>query len=194
MRRIILFVEDYGHEAFITSVIQRFAKKQGMAVKIIPLNVRGGHGKAVAELKSYLREFRNEKVGFPDLLVVATDANCRGYQGRKKEIDDVIADLQNISIYAIPDPHIERWLLLDSVAFKSVMGKGCDAPDHKCERGRYKKILMDAMLQAGVHPSLGGIEFTEDIVNAMDFERMEQADVSLGQFLKSVRNKFKEWA
>ncbi len=194
MRRIILFVEDYGHEAFITSVIQRFAKKQGMAVKIPSLSVRGGHGKAVAELKSYLREFRNEKVGFPDLLVVATDANCRGYQGRKKEIDDVIADLQNISIYAIPDPHIERWLLLDSVAFKSVMGKGCDAPDHKCERGRYKKILMDAMLQAGVHPSLGGIEFTEDIVNAMDFERMEQADVSLGQFLKSVRNKFKEWA
>ncbi|MCF6289827.1 MAG: DUF4276 family protein [Desulfobacterales bacterium] len=194
MRRIILFVEDYGHEAFITSVIQRFAKEQDKAVKIIPLSARGGHGKAVAELKSYLRELRNDRVGFPDLLVVATDANCRGYQDRKKEIDDVTADLQNILISAIPDPHIERWLLLDSAAFKSVMGKGCDAPDHKCERGRYKKILMDAMLQAGVHPSLGGIEFAEDIVNAMDFERMEQADPSLGQFLKSIRNKFKEWA
>ncbi|GBE51625.1 hypothetical protein BMS3Bbin14_00079 [bacterium BMS3Bbin14] len=194
MRRIILFVEDYGHEAFISSVIQRFAKEQGKVVKIIPRSARGGHGKAVAELKLYLRELRNEKVGFPDLLVVATDANCSGYQGRRKEIDAVIADWRNISIYAIPDPHIERWLLLDSAAFKSVMGKGCDAPDHKCERGRYKKILMDAMLQAGIHPSLGGIEFTEDIVNAMDFERMEQTDASLGQFLKSVRNKFREWA
>ncbi len=194
MRRIILFIEDYGHEAFITSVIQRFAKEHGMAIKIIPRSARGGHGKAVAELKSYLRDLRNEKAGFPDLLVVATDANCKGYQERRKEIDGVIADLQNISIYAIPDPHIERWLLLDSAAFKSVMGKGCDAPDHKCERGRYKKILMDAILRAGVHPAMGGIEFAEDIVNAMDFERMEQVDASLGQFLKSIRNKFEEWA
>jgi len=194
MRRIILFVEDYGHEAFIRSVIQRVARNQRMEVEILSRNVRGGHGKAVAELKSYLRDLRNEKADLPDLLVVATDANCRGYQERKKEIDEVTDEWRDISIYAVPDPHIERWLLLDSAAFKSVMGQGCNAPDHKCERDRYKKILMDAMLRAGVHPSLGGMEFAEDIVNAMDFKRMERIDHSLGQFLKSIKKKFREWS
>ena len=48
-------------------------------------------------------------------------------------------------IYAIPDPHIERWLLLDSAAFKKVLDKGCSAPTQKCERGLYKRLLLQAV-------------------------------------------------
>ncbi len=54
----------------------------------------------------------------PDLFIVATDANCRGYTERKREIDLAIEKFKEITIYAIPDPHIERWLLLDSLAGK----------------------------------------------------------------------------
>jgi hypothetical protein len=191
MRNIVLFVEDYGHESFIKAVIQRFAHEYTVPVKIIPRSVRGGHGKAIAELKSYLKN--NPWTEQPELLIVAIDANCKGYQNCKKEIDDALANFQDISICAIPDPHIERWLLLDSAAFKSVRGKGCSAPDQKCQRDRYKKLLMEAMIKSGVRPPLGGIEYAEDIVNAMDLEKMEKNDHSLGHFLKSMRSKFKKW-
>ena len=34
-------------------------------------------------------------------------------------------------VLAVPDPHVERWLLLDGAAFKAAVGHGCDAPDQK---------------------------------------------------------------
>ena len=89
---------------------------------------------------------------------------------REVEIGDPPAPL----ILAIPDPHVERWLLLDGAAFKSVFGRGCDAPDRKCDRGRYKRRLAESIVAAGVTPILGGIEFAEDIVQCMDIERAEQ--------------------
>ena len=57
------------------------------------------------------------------MIVVATDANCIGLQQRAKEIE-ASAAISPV-VLAIPDPHIERWLLLDGAAFKSVFGKGC---------------------------------------------------------------------
>jgi hypothetical protein len=60
---------------------------------------------------------------------------------------------------AVPDPHIERWLLLDGAAFKAVFGEGCDAPDLKCSRDRYKSRLIEAIRGTGVTPNLGGLEF-----------------------------------
>ena len=95
--------------------------------------------------------------------------------------------------YAIPDPHIERWLLLDSSAFKKVMGKGCSAPVQKCERDLYKKLLWEAMLNIGVTPPLGGIEYSDALVNAMNLERLERTEASLGKLLKELRYKFQEW-
>lgn len=71
---------------------------------------------------------------------------------------------------------------------------GCDAPDKKCERDRYKKLLSEAIKTTGIVPPLGGIEYAEDIVNAMDLEQMEQANASFGRFLKDLRNVFKRWA
>ena len=50
------------------------------------------------------------------------------------------------------------------------------------------------MQSAGVVPPLGGIEYAEDIVNAMDLQRMEDANASFGKFLKDLQSKFKEWS
>ena len=96
-------------------------------------------------------------------------------------------------MYAIPDPHIERWLLLDSAAFKAVLGRGCEVPQQKCERKRFKRLLLEAVRTAGVTPPLGGIEYTEKLVNAMDLRRLESADESLGRMLKDLRTVFKTW-
>ena len=190
MRRIILFAEDYGHEAFITALITRLAGEQKAEVAIINRSVKGGHGKVLSEFKYFLEELTRGRQSVPDLIVLVTDANCKGYGERRREI----ADFKDFMICAIPDPHIERWLLLDSAAFKAVFGKGCKAPDQKCERGRYKHLLSEAIQATGIVPPLGGMEYAEDIVKAMDMEQMEQANASLGRFLKELRSVFKKWS
>lgn len=194
MREVILFAEDYGHESVITALFEKFARESEIDIKIIKRNVRGGHGKAIGEFRTFLREINRERESLPDLLVVVTDANCKGYIERKREIDEASKPFNGFMICAIPDPHIERWLLLDSSAFKEVFGKGCDAPDKKCERERYKRLLSEAIQATGIVPPLGGIEYAEDIVNAMDLEQMEQANASFGKFLKELRNVFKQWS
>lgn len=191
MRKIVLFAEDYGHEAFIDTLTKRIAAEIGIEVRIDHRSVRGGHGRVITEYRSYLDDLRREKNQLPDLLIAATDANCKGYAERSREIEDASKEYQGFTVCAIPDPHIERWLLLDSAAFKSVVGKGCNTPDQKCSRGRYKKLLLEAMHNAGVNPPLGGMEYAEDIVNVMDLQRID--DKSLERFCKELQSKFKAW-
>jgi hypothetical protein len=74
---------------------------------------------------------------------VATDANCRGYGERKRETDGAVGDLKDWVVCAVPDR-----LLIDSAAFKAAPGRGCSAPDMKCDRDRYKQRLVDALVAA----------------------------------------------
>ena len=127
----------------------------------------------------------------PDLIIVATDANCKGLNERTKEFLDRGAPVP--VILAIPDPHVERWLLLDGAAFRAVFGKGCDAPDRKCSRDRYKQQLVNEIRNAGAIPALGGIEFAEDIVNEMDIDRAARADNSFSRFIEAVTRTFRTW-
>ncbi|MFZ3116161.1 MAG: DUF4276 family protein [Syntrophales bacterium] len=194
MHKVILFAEDYGHETFIRTLLERLAQEHNADIAIVSRSVRGGHGKVISEFQAFLKYLNRGKEEMPDLLVVATDANCKGYGDRKREIDEVSDQFKDLVVCAIPDPHIERWLLLDSSAFKSIFGRGCKAPDQKCERDRYKRLLAEAVQAAGIVPPLGGIEYTEDIVNEMDLKKMEQANASLGRFLKELRVIFKQWS
>lgn len=193
MHEIAIFVEDFAHEQFLATLIHRLAEEVGIAVKLEWRNTRHGHGAVVRELKQFLRDLQRGHGGFPDLVVVATDANCKGFTERRNELYSSVSGVAAHLIFAIPDPHIERWLLLDSAAFKSVFGRGCDAPDQKCERARYKKKLVDSIRDSGVVPSLGGIEFAEDIINAMDLDRACDADPSLGRLVGDLRSVFKQW-
>lgn len=126
-------------------------------------------------------------------MVVATDANCQGQNSRIKQICEVTQRVPVRTVCAVPDPHIERWLLVDSSAFRAVFGRGCDAPDRKCERARFKKMLIDAILRSGVTPSLGGIEFAADLVEAMNVENAVRNDHSLSRFLKDLTAEFEMW-
>ena len=67
-------------------------------------------------------------------------------------------------------------------------------PIMKCSRDLYKQRLTDAVLEAGIEPVLGGIEFAEDIVQQMDIERAKRADDSLRQFLNNLDARFRQWS
>ena len=189
MREVALFVEDYAHRQVIGALVERIAEDSHIGVRLDWRNAVGGHGKVVAELEDYMRNLLAQGGPFPDLVVVATDANCRGLNDRLREIG--VWDIPAPVILAVPDPHIERWLLLDGAAFKAVFGKGCDVPDQKCDRRRYKEQLIKAIHATGTVPRLGGIEYAEDIVQEMDIERVAQLDRSFRRFVTALRNRFR---
>ena len=191
MREIALFGEDIGHEKVIGALVNRIGREMRIETRLDWRSATGGHGKVAQEFKRYLRDLRQPSDRRPDLIVVATDANCKGLNERRKEI--AVSDATTTVIHAIPDPHIERWLLLDSAAFRNVFGSGCDAPDKKCSRGRYKTRLIKAIHEAGGTPGIGGIEFAEDIVGAMDIKHVSQQDKSFQQFIRALRNAFIDW-
>jgi len=193
MRSIAVFVEDFAHEQVLNILIHRIANEAGQPIQLIWGNTRNGHGAVVRELKQFLRDLQKGKGSLPDLIIVATDGNCMGYTKRRNEITELTNRVSTRTICAIPDPHIERWLMIDSAAFKDVIGLGCDAPDQKCDRNRYKLLLVQAIRKSGVFPSLGGIEYAEAIASALDLDKAASADPSLAHFVADLRNVFKEW-
>ena len=190
MCEVALFVEDDAHRRVVGALLRRLADESGLTVRLDWRSAVRGHGRVVQEFRRYLGDLATQG-GHPDLIVVATDANCIGLQRRIRDIDASAA--VSPLVLAVPDPHIERWLLLDGAAFKSVFGKGCDAPDKKCDRGRYKHQLFEAIRAAGVVPQLGGIQYAEDIVQHMDIESAARGDPSFRRFVDEVRRLFRQW-
>ena len=191
MREVALFVEDYAHRQVVGAAIRRLADEGGVAPRLDWRTAVRGHGTVVDEFNRYLRDLARQGGRPPDLIVVATDANCKGLNARAKELGHRETPVPVVR--AIPDPHVERWLLLDGAAFKDVFGQGCDAPDMKCSRDRYKQLLVRAIRDAGVEPSLGGIEYARDIVERMDIDRAARADRSFGRFVEEVRAAVRRW-
>lgn len=191
MRKVTLFVEDHGHEQIVGALLSRLARENHVKVRLDWRNATGGHGAVIKKAQKYLRDLKQQRDLRPDLIVVATDANCSGLNARTQELEELQSSTQ--TVFAIPDPHIERWLLLDGAAFKKVFGKGCDAPDQKCSRDLYKQRLAEAVRATGVDPIISGIEHAEDIINAMDIDRASHADRSFGRFVRDIRDIFGKW-
>jgi len=193
MRKISLFAEDYGHEAFLAPLVRRMAGEHGVEVQLRSYSVRGGFGKVAAEFKQYAAEVLGYREHLPDLVLVATDANRDGFANRKRDLFRIAEAIQDRVVFAVPDPHIERWLLLDSAAFKRVLGIPCTTPDQKCARDRYKGLLVQAVAQSGATPLLGGMEYAEEIVKAMDLKRVKNYDASFCNLLEDLDSHFRVW-
>ena len=185
MVRAALFGEDSAHSQIITPLVNRIASEQRIALELEWISAVRGHGRVAQALHDYLRDLGNQDGLYPELIIVATDANCQGLNRRTREFRDL--QIPTNLVLAIPDPHIERWLLLDGSAFREVYGRGCSAPDQKCDRDRYKQLLTQAIYEAGRQPILGGLERASDMIQAMDIERASRADESFDRFVTDMR-------
>lgn len=179
---VLLFPEDDGLEKFVGRLAARLAREHGIPVHVRVRSGRG-FGGVLNELAGFCRAWKRGGERLPDALIVAVDANCRGIEERLKAIDAIAPELAGRIVHAIADPHIERWMLLDGAAFKVVVGKGCSAPDQKCAKDRYKKLLAEAVVECGVRPLLGGIEYAEELADAMDLRRAARQDAGVRRFL-----------
>ena len=190
MVRVVLFGEDSAHQQIISPLVNRIAAEYALTLQLEWISAVRGHGRVVQALEDYLKDLRNQGGLYPDLIIVATDANCQGLNRRIREFQRF--EVPTSLVLAIPDPHIERWLLLDGAAFRAVYGQGCSAPDQKCDRDRYKQLLTQAVYEAGRQPILGGLERAADLIQAMNIDRASRADDSLDRFVSDIRRTLRQ--
>ena len=196
MPEIMLFCEDSFHEKFIGAMLKRFGNDYGVVITPRFLSSRGGMPRMHHEFKEFLRDLSRQRQRLPDSIIVVVDANCQGHTGRKALMNRELAfypQFEQLVSYAIPDPHIERWMLADPKAFQEVFGRGCTVPAVKCAKDEYKKLLRREIRESGIDAPLGGEEFAEDIVKAMNLGQVEGREASLGLFLKNLKAQFNAW-
>lgn len=187
MPELVLIFEDAAQEGLIRPLVERIAAEEGVPLNIRVRSARGGFARVCGELADLAKSCAAGQLPMPDGVLAVVDANCRGHVERRRAVEQAAGSLSDRLVPAIPDPHIERWFLLDSRAFKKVVGRGCRAPDEKCEKDRYKRVLVSAVIDAGVEPLLGGIEYAKDLAAEIDLLKVALADNSFGHFRDALR-------
>jgi hypothetical protein len=118
-----VFGEDKAHEAIVKPIVQRCAADSSLVASVEIRSARGGHPRVANELRTYQRFIETGVVKAPDILVVAVDANERGFAETKNYVTKQIASsLIPRLVVACADPHVERWYLADAIAFQSAVG------------------------------------------------------------------------
>jgi hypothetical protein len=185
---IDLFAEDRAHEELLKALIGRLSGEEGLDIVIRTRASRGGHGRALAGFELNQAAVEQGFPPLPDLLVVAVDANCQRYQEAQRELQGRLRpELRGRTALACPDPHVERWFMADPESFATVVGVEPPRERRKCQRDRYKRLLVDAIRNGGHVPILGGIEFARDLVLAMDLYRACRNEPSLRSFVDGAR-------
>lgn len=192
MRRIPvvdLFCEDAGHEAFARAMVQRLAREVGAArPRIQARSVRGGHGRAIAELKAW-QKLAKTLPGRPDLLLVLIDANGDGPATQLAAVEAVI-DTAVFPTWVIgcPDPHVEAWCAADPDALRRLTGAEPPPRPSRPGRGAYKRWLELALEEAGVVLLNDPMDISAELVPEMDLYRAGKSAPSLGRFVEGVRS------
>jgi len=195
---IVYFVEDIAHEGIIKALVEKVAREKSIDVKNLTHDFRSSRGgsKFIKAFESFLEDV--EKAGFSDadFLVVVKDGNCKGYTECIKRLQKKIKEghpLRDRVVYAVPNPHIERWYVMDQRAFKKGvgLGKAPNLPPYKCEKDYYKRVIRQALESANIKSLLGGVEFAERIVDEVqDLELLFRDAPDLGRFVDELRRMF----
>jgi len=186
------FLEDIAQESFLKALVDKVAKGINVASSLTHAvwNAAGGRGQVLDQLRRFVRDVQDGRLRPFHILVIAIDGNCCTYQDRKNEIDRIVLGSKYSGMYvlALPNPHIERWYMLDPQGFNKAFGAGAlpVLPTYKCERGLYKKVMREAIASSGIMAQFGGYEYGERIVEEMDLYEAAKADSSLKHFIDDL--------
>ena len=189
---IVFFLEDAAQEAIMPPLFARLLRERGIAAgryEIRVLSSRGGD--SIRAYESFLKELASGSQFAPDALVVGSDGNCKGYAVRRQQLREIAkSNAPTISIItAVPDPHVERWYMLDPKALAEVVGCAVVAavPAYKCAKDHYKQMLREAFRGSGVNPPLGGAEYGPGFADGMNLYTARKADAGLGDYVDQVQ-------
>ncbi|MFH1010847.1 MAG: hypothetical protein V1784_06410 [bacterium] len=195
---ILYFLEDRAQEGFVQALVERIALGEGLDREDLVHDIRsaGGGSKVITDFEKFIRDYALA-VEDVDFLVVAIDGNCKGHTERIKDLEKHIGSdhaLKNKVVYAVPDPHIERWYIMDQRAFKKGVGlaKGPEEqPKYKCKKDFYKQVVREALLNGGVSSLLGGVEYAERIVANIDnIDVLGKQDDGFSCFVNGLKKMF----
>lgn len=183
-----LFVEDNAQLQFLRAAVERIAHEESCEVKFQERSIKGGHPRLKQELSRYQFAIDKGVVALPDLAVIGWDANCKGSKARHEVEAALREPLKTRSVIACPEPHIERWYMIDDHAFGKVVGSPPGMATTKCQRDYYKRLLLDAARNAGQVVTLEGAEFAADIVSSIDWFRAGKVDGAFRRFVAETRS------
>jgi len=189
---IAYFLEDIGQEAIIPPLVKRLIRETGKpadAFEHLILNARGG--RSISSYQDFLADARRSNHLPADLLIVGSDGNCKGFAARRAEIVAVAANPPYpIVVTAVPDPHVERWFLLDPSALSRAVGisKIPPLPAHKCDKDYYKHLLRSAFDKSSIIPLLGGTEYGPLVANEMNLYAACKTDHGFAEFVDGVKS------
>lgn len=194
--RYTLHAEDSAQRLIIDAIIQCHfpnMELQKDPLGNVAVNTRNRGSRVVDDAKAFIAAHGEEiQQDGRRLTLIAVDGNCSGHLKKRKEVLSRLSlpsALIPTTVLAVPEPHIERWLLLDSAAFKAVLGRGCAAPDQKCEKDRYKQLLRGAVKDAtNTNPALGGLEYAAEVIENWDLPRTREPCESLDAFIAGVES------
>ena len=188
--KVLIFVEDVAQENLIRKLFFRIAKESGLDPERLDVSVPYSRGGAsIQALKRYLNDYSIESD--VDCFVLGSDGNCNGFTEKKRTLQKNLEKFGALdrTILAIPDPHIERWYVIDPKALSKAVGATIrnNSPKHKCDKGHYKKILQKAILSANVEPLQGGAEYGQDVGEHLDFYKISKEDSGFRFFVEQVK-------
>lgn len=191
-RRVAFFLEDSAQEAIIPPLFSRLAAEAQWTQNELDLRVLSARGGgSLRAFRDFLKDARQRGHLNADLLIVGVDANCKGFTVRR---DLVVKAAGRSTTYpavitAIPDPHVERWYLLDLSALGKAAGTpiAASVPAYKCEKNHYKTLLKAAFANSGITPPLGGLEYGPLVAQHMDLFAAAKQDHGLSDYVEKVR-------
>jgi hypothetical protein len=191
--RTNLIVEDTAQERVVDFLLRRLSYHEGVRISISSA-IQGGQGGVITGIKGFQSALKKGGIptGMPDLLIVLRDSNCHDFQKRKKETIELIdKTIFPFFVVGCPDPHVEKWLLIDQHALNVVFGTSANIPLRKCERDFYKNELKKIIRTAGWPITQDGIEYSQDIIEGLDFIVAERNDSSFGNFISDLKSTLK---
>ena len=144
----------------------------------------------MSPFRQFVHDAREQTNLSADLLVVGSHANCKGFKKRRDQVSRIAKNSPYEEVVtAIPDPHVERWYLLDVQALSRAAGVSIStsAPEYKCEKNRYKTLLRQAFMNTGIVPPLGGIEYGPVVARHMDLYSAGKQDHGLNDYIEKAR-------
>lgn len=188
--KLHLIVEDTAQEIIARALFRRLSYEEGVRISI-SIAIKGGYGGVLTEIKVFQKALAKGAIpgGMPDLLLVLGDSNCHNFQERKKEIMSIIDNnIFPFLVVGCPDPHVEKWLLIDQHALSIVFGVSLNISLDKCKKDYYKDELKRIVRFAGWSMTQEGIEYSRDIIENIDFTRAEKNDHSFKYFISDLRS------
>lgn len=190
---IALICEDYAQESLLDPLIKRIVREHDCLPSVSLLSGRGGAPKVKIATEILPNRMCSDNWPRPDLIVIGHDSNCNGHTQTINTVKDWLTpELAEMTVFACPDPHIERWYIAEQDTFTKVIGcQRLHVPVDKCDRHYYKKLLRDAVRDAGKITTNDGIEFGPDIARDVDLYKLDRLDPSFSDFHDQLKSQLK---